>query len=119
LSVRRKLVNNTGGTVTQIRLRITAITTKNSAVIFPQQAVLRAINSSDISVTSADGQTTIPLKGITIESVPSTVDGGLNTTLTINLGQTGLANGESLNIDLKSGIVTNGQYKLDFRVEAK
>ena len=117
LFTRRKLTNNSGGTLTGLRIRITALTTKNSAVVFPQQALLRLINSSDITVTSGDGQTTIPLKGLTIDAIPTTVDGGLNSTLLVNLGANGLADGESLNIDLKSGIVTNGQYKLEFRVE--
>jgi hypothetical protein len=99
-------------------LRITGLTTRNSAVIFPQQAIIRLINSADISVTSGNGQTTIPLKGLTIDAIPTTVDGGFNTSLTLNLGGNGLANGDSLNIDLKSGIVTNGQYRLEFTVEA-
>jgi pimeloyl-ACP methyl ester carboxylesterase len=118
LSLRRKLTNNTGSTVTGLRLRITGLTTRNSAVIFPQQAIIRLINSADISVTSGNGQTTIPLKGLTIDAIPTTVDGGFNTSLTLNLGGNGLANGDSLNIDLKSGIVTNGQYRLEFTVEA-
>lgn len=117
LSVRRKLTNNTGSSITALKLRITGITTKNSAAIFPQQAVLRSINSADITVTSLDGLRTYPLKGLTIESVPTTVDAGLNSTLTFNLGA-GLANGESVNVDLKSGIVVNGLYRLEFRVEA-
>jgi hypothetical protein len=117
LSLRRKLTNNTGGTVTGLKIRITALTTKNSAVLFPQQALLRLINSSNLTVTSADGQTQIPLKGLTIDALPTTVDGGLNSSLFVDLGANGLANGESLNIDLKSGIVTNGQYKLEFRIE--
>jgi len=117
LSVRRKLTNNTGGTINTLRLRIIVVTTKNSAVSFPQQAVLRQINSSDVTVTSIDGQRTFPLKGLTIETIPTTIDGGLNSTLTFDLGTNGLANGQSVNIDLKSGIVTNGQYRLEFRVE--
>lgn len=79
---------------------------------------MRLINSSDITVTSIDGQRTFPLKGLTIENVPTTIDGGFNSSLTINLGPNGLANGDSLNVNLKSGIVTNGQYKLEFRAEA-
>jgi len=117
LSLRRKLTNNTGSTISGLKIRITALTTKNSAVLFPQQAVLRLINSTNLTVTSADGQTSIPLKGLTIDAVPTTVDGGLNSSLVVDLGANGLANGDSLNIDLKSGIVTNGQYKLEFRIE--
>jgi len=100
-----------------LKIRITALTTKNSAVLFPQQALLRLINSSNLTVTSADGQTQIPLKGLSIDAIPTTIDGGLNSSLVVDLGANGLANGESLNIDLKSGIVTNGQYKLEFRIE--
>lgn len=117
LSVRRKLTNNSGQTISQLKLRITTITTKNSPVIFPQQAQLRLFNSGDISVTSADGQTTIPLRGLTVETVPTASDGGFNSSLTLDLGGNGLASGQSLNIDLKAGIVTNGQYKLEFRIE--
>lgn len=114
ISVRRTLTNNTGQTVTSLKLRITGITTKNSAVIFPQQAFLRVLNSADITVTGSEGQG-IPLRGIVLEPVPTT-GGGLNSSLTLDLGS-GLGNGESLNINLKTGIVTNGQYKLEFRVE--
>jgi hypothetical protein len=116
LSVRRKLTNNTGGAINTLRVRITAVTTKNSVVNFPQQAVLRLINSSDITVTSIDGLRTFPLKGLSIESVPTATDAGLNNTLTFDLGA-GLASGQSVNVNLKSGIVSNGQYKLEFRIE--
>lgn len=118
ISIRRKLTNNTGLTVSKLRLRITAITTKNSGKIFTQQAVLRALDSSGVTVTSADGQTNIPLKGIKVEPYPTATGGGMNSSLIIDLGTNGLANGESVNIDLKAGIITNGQYRLEFVGEA-
>lgn len=118
LSVRRKLTNNSGQTISQLKLRITTLTTKNSSVFFPQQAQLRLFNSTDVSVTSGDGQTTIPLRGLAVETVPTAGDDGFSSSLTLDLGPSGLAAGQSLNINLKGGIVTNGQYRLEFRVEA-
>ena len=117
ISVRRRLFNNTGQTITQMRLRVTAITTKNSGVIFPTQALLKLLDTSDMTVMTANGVTEIELKGLTVDSVPNTVNGGLNSSYLIYLGSEGLAPGNAVNINLKAGIVTNGQYKLEFRFE--
>lgn len=114
LAIRRMVINNTANTLTEIRLRITALTTKNSAVIFPQQAFLRLLNSSDITV-DVEGYPA-EVKGLTIEPAPSS-SGGLNSSLILNLGKKGLQPGQSLNFNLKTGIVTNGQYKLEIRAE--
>jgi hypothetical protein len=100
-----------------MRLRVTAVTTKNSAVIFPTQAVLRLLNTSDMTVMTADGNWEIELNGITVDGVPTTVNGGLNSSYLINLGPNGLLPDETVNINMKAGIVTNGQYKLEFRFE--
>jgi hypothetical protein len=117
ISVRRRLFNNTGQTISQMRLRVTAITTKNSAVIFPTQALLKLLDTSDMTVMAADGVTEIELKGLTVNGVPNTVNGGLNSSYLVDLGPEGLAPGNAVNINLKAGIVTNGQYKLEFRFE--
>jgi hypothetical protein len=71
-----------------------------------------------MTVSTADGSGQISLEGLAVQGVPTTVNGGLNSSYLIDLGPNGLAQGGALNINLKAGIVTNGTYKLEFRFEA-
>ncbi len=129
LTIRRRVVNNTGGNVTQLRFRIIELTT------FPSpgggQADLRALSSADeVSVGPVNDATTctaagagappctIAVKGATMVQPPSQLNGGgINSTLTVTLGSP-LANGASLPVNFQLGIMTTGTYRFYIIVEA-
>ena len=129
MTIRRRVVNNTGGGVTQLRFRIIELTT------FPSpgggQADLRAINSLDeVSVGPVNDATTctaagagsapcnIAVKGTTLEQPPSQPNGGgFNSTLTVTLGSP-LANGASLPVNFQLGIMQTGTFRFYVIVEA-
>jgi hypothetical protein len=132
LTVRRRVVNNTGGSVTRLRFRIVDMTT------FPSPgggvADLRALTSvdevgvgpiNDATTCTAAGAgsppCTITVRGTTLETPPAQPNGGgLNSTLsagTITLG-TPLANGASLPVRFLLGIQTTGTFRFLIIVEA-
>ena len=132
LSVRRRVVNNTGAAVTRLRFRTVEITS------FPppngSTADVRVISSSAVTVTNInDGATcaatgtpstapcTITVQGTTLEQPPNQAGGGgLNSSLaatTITLA-TPLANGASVNIQLLLGVQQSGFFRYLIIVEA-
>ncbi len=133
MTVRRRVVNNTGGNVTRLRFRIIEMST------FPSPgggvADLRARTSVDEvgigpvndATTCANGGTpatppcTVTVRGTTLEQPPSQPNGGgINSSLsagTITLG-TPLANGASLNVQFLLGIQTTGTYRFYIIIEA-
>jgi methionine-rich copper-binding protein CopC len=134
LSVRRRVVNNTGANVTRLRFRIVELTT------FPSpgggQADLRARGSSNVVVSgvndmatcfAATGSNTTPcmvtVKGTTLEqppTQPANIGGGYNATLaegTITTG-TPLANGASTHVQFLLGVKTTGTFRFLIIVEA-
>ncbi|MGI9106906.1 MAG: carboxypeptidase regulatory-like domain-containing protein [Pyrinomonadaceae bacterium] len=82
LSFRRRVRNMTGAPVTALRFRIVSITTKGSPGAGENQADLRAVDSSDVEVTTSDGVVTV--LGTLVEQPPaqSANGGGLNSTFT-------------------------------------
>jgi len=87
LVIRRKLVNNTGVTLTSLRARIMDFTRLNSpGYDNPAQCDLRAISSagdSDVRLTSG---AIVPVKGTTLEEPPGQPNGGgYNSTYVIPL----------------------------------
>ena len=128
LSIRRHVVNQTGGNVTRLRFRIVEMTT------FPSpgggQADLRAITSSSVSVMAINDPNTcspaatpctLTVQGTTLEQPPSQPNGGgVNSTLsagTITLG-TPLANNASINLQFLLGIQQPGTFRFYIIVEA-
>jgi hypothetical protein len=128
LSIRRRIVNNTGGNVTRLRFRIVEVTT------FPSpgggQADVRAITSADVAgVTVNDPATCSPsaapcsvtVKGTTLEQPPTqTNGGGFNSTLavgSVTLG-TPLANGASVDVQFLLGVQTTGSFRFLIITEA-
>ncbi|MDT7780820.1 MAG: hypothetical protein QOC99_3332, partial [Acidobacteriota bacterium] len=133
LTIRRRVVNNTGASVTRLRFRIIEMTT------FPSpgggQADLRAITSVDEpgvgpvndATTCANGGTpatppcTVTVRGTTLEQPPTQPNGGgINSTLssgTVTLG-TPLANNASLNVRFVLGIQTTGTFRFYIIIEA-
>lgn len=118
LAIRRRYTNNTGNPVTTMRMRVIGITTIGSAPAYSPQAVLRALSSANITVTSADGQRQIAVKGITLEQPPIQINGGgLNSSFIINLDGS-LAAGDGVNVDVLLGIVANGRLVFNTQIES-
>jgi hypothetical protein len=131
LSLRKRVVNNTGAAITRLRFRIVDFTT------FPAPggiADLRARTSTLVVVSgindaatclASNGVATTPctvnVQGTTLEQPPSQgIGGGFNSTLsagTVTLG-TPLANGGSLNLQFLLGIQQTGKYRFFIIVEA-
>ncbi|HWS90884.1 MAG TPA: Ig-like domain-containing protein [Pyrinomonadaceae bacterium] len=133
MTIRRRVVNNTGSDVTRLRFRIIEFTTKQTV---PGVADLRALTGTSESsvgpvhdsVTCFDstGSATTPcnvnVSHTTLEQPPaqSTEGGGLNSTLsagTISLGNK-LLKGKSINLSFKLGVHTTGTFRFLIIVEA-
>ena len=122
LIIRRRFTNNTGQTVTRLRLRIMDMTTLNSAGAGPGQADIRALNSGDVILAA------LTIKGTTVELPPAQLfGGGMNSALNVTLPDVGLAplvagvcvTGQcSVDVQFKLGVVQNGAYRFFVNVEA-
>jgi hypothetical protein len=131
LSIRRRWVNNTGGSVTRLRFRVVDQTTfpapsgiadlrtRTSSLV-----VVAGINDAATCLASnrvATTPCTVNVQGSTLEQPPSQPNGGaFNGTYsagTVTLG-TPLANGASLNIQFLLGIQQTGSFKFFVTVEA-
>ena len=131
LDIRRRVVNNTGGSVTRLRYRIIDITTfpapSGFADLRPRTStavVVAGINDS--ATCAATGAPVTPpctatVQGTTLEQPPSQPNGGgFNSSLssgTVTLG-TPLANGASINIRFLLGIQQTGLFKAAVNIEA-
>lgn len=128
LSIRRRVVNQTGGNVTRIRFRIVEMTT------FPAPgggvADLRALTSTDTTQGGiADAGTcspsatpcTVTVRGTTLEQPSAQPNGGgINSTLAagvVTLG-TPLANGASIDVQFLLGVQTTGTFRFLIITEA-
>ena len=130
LSVRRRLVNNTGAPVTRLRFRVVDISV---AAVTGSVADVRAITSTSVVVSgitdaatctaSAAGPPpcTVTVLGTTLEQPPTqAIGGGHNSSLsagTITL-PTPLAPGASINLQFLLGVHKTGSFKFFFNVEA-
>ena len=132
VTVRRRVVNNTGGNVTKLRFRVVELTTAPPPVGI---ADVRGRNSvtqvgigpvNDAATCAATGSPatppcTVTVQGLTLEQPPNqTMGGGYNSTLavgTIAVG-TPLANGASVNIQILLGIQQLGNFRFLIIVEA-
>jgi predicted extracellular nuclease len=117
MSIRRTVTNNTGGPITYIAFRIVQITTYPPA---SDAADLRALDSSDITVTLSNG-TPVDVRGTFVEQPPNQpLGGGLNSSMAIgflNLGGE-VANGDSINVQFLLGIEKTGAFRFYINVEA-
>lgn len=121
LSIRRRVINNTGVTVTRVRFRIILITT------FPVPAGtadMRALTSTPVTVSNVnDANTcaatgtpstppcTVTIQGTTVETPPAQPNGGgFNTTLSVTLPQP-LAPGASVNLQWLLGLQQTGSFQ--------
>ena len=131
LSIRRRFVNNTGGNVTRLRVRVLDITTfpapSGIADLRPRTStlvVVAGINDAGTCLASNGVATTpcsVNVQATTLEQPPSQPNGGgFNTSMsagTVTLG-TPLANGASINLQFLLGIQQTGSFKFFFNVEA-
>ena len=123
LDLRYRLINNTGGNSTRLRIRIVDLTT------FPAPsgvADLRPRTSTGVVVTidgapCGTGTSNVTVQGSTLEQPPSQPNGGgFNSTMsagTVTLA-TPLANGAAVNLRVLLGIQQTGMFKFGIQVES-
>ncbi len=106
LLVRRRIHNTSGATITTLRLRITSMTTYGSAT--PSQAILMATSSSsEPSIAAA-----------TLDAPPSDPSGGgIGSSVTVELPPGGLADGDSINVNLLFKVVRGGSFSFGYNAE--
>jgi hypothetical protein len=130
LSIRRRLVNNTGANVTRLRFRVIDLTTfpapSGFADLRPRTSSLVVVAGiNDTATCAATGAPatppcTVSVQGTTLEQPPSQPNGsGFNGSLsagTVTLG-TPLANGASINLQFLMGLQQTGTFKFYLNVE--
>lgn len=117
ISTRTTYTNRAPLAITRFRLRIIRFTTVGSPTVYNPQAIARALNTADVTVTKSDGSS-VPVKGTIVEGPPAQPQaGGLNSSLIVNLSQP-INPGESINVDLKLGFVQSGRSVFNTVVEA-
>jgi hypothetical protein len=131
LELRKRIVNNTGASVTRLRFRIMDFSTfpvpSGFADLRARTSTLVVVSGINDAVTclASNGVATTPctinMEGTTLETPPSQLNGGgFNSTLsagTVTLG-TPLANGASVNVRFLLGIQQTGTFKFFINVEA-
>jgi hypothetical protein len=120
LSIRRKITNNTGASVTRLRFRVIDVTTLGSPGDAPGQADLRVLSSTTISNVMINGQPTT-IEGLTLEQPPNQPrGGGVNSSLRlpgVTFG-TPLGNGQSVNVQFLLGVQRDGAFRFIVNIEA-
>jgi hypothetical protein len=127
MTIRRRVVNNTGGDVTRLRFRIVELTTYPSP---SGTADLRALTGSDEASVGPVGDAvtcggsapcTVAVQRTTLEAPPTqAAGGGVNSTLaagTITLANP-LTSGSSLNVNFKLGVQQTGTFRFLIIIEA-
>ena len=120
LTIRRKFTNKTGQPVTTLRFRIVDLTTTNT----PNpgggaQADLRALSSSDVTIT-INGTPTL-IKGTTVEqpgSLTQPQGGALNSSMLVALPGGALAPNAAVNVQFVLGVNGSGSFRFLVNVEA-
>lgn len=118
LLLRRKFTNTTGQKINRLRFRVVDLSTKGNEQA--NQSDLRAISSSDVSVTDTNNQS-IFLRGLTLgQAFDQPEGGGINSTLSVPsiTLSTPLAPGASINVEFRLGVMTNGGFRFFVNVEA-
>jgi hypothetical protein len=118
LLLRRKFTNTTGQRINRLRFRVVDLSTKGNEQ--PNQADLRAITSSDISVTDSNNQSVF-IRGLTLgQAFDQPEGGGINSTLSVPSVtlSTPLAPNASVNVEFRLGVMTNGGFRFFVNVEA-
>jgi hypothetical protein len=121
LSIRRRVTNNTGSSITRLRFRIIDITTLGSPGDAAPQADVRAISSTVITAT-VNG-TPMTIQGTTLETPTNLAQpngGGMNSSLNVDTIATGtpLATGQSVNVQFMLGVKRLGNFRFFINIEA-
>jgi hypothetical protein len=129
LSIRRRFVNNTGGSVTRLRFRVIDLSTfpapSGIADLRPRTSVAVVVagiaDAATCAAASLSPPCTITVEGTTLEQPPSQPNGGgFNSSLsvgTITLA-TPLAAGASVSVQFLTGVEQTGAFKIYLNIEA-
>ena len=129
MTIRRRVVNQTGGTVTRLRFRVIDMTTHPSGPLADlrlrssSDQVIAGINDPNTCASTGTPTTpscTVTVKGLTLEqppNVPAANGGGLNTTVTLPLPG-GLPDGQSINVNFLLGVQKTGPFRFYLVIEA-
>ena len=128
MTIRRRVVNNTGQPVTKLRFRIVNMTTSPSGIL----ADLRALSIADTpgivvndpttcTAAALSAPCTITVRGTTLETPPAQPHGGgMNSSLSVGAITlaTPLASGASADVQFLLGVQQAGTYRFFINVEA-
>ncbi|MEO8359842.1 MAG: hypothetical protein ABI672_07425 [Vicinamibacteria bacterium] len=116
---RWKVTNNTGGSISQLRIRVANVTTLNSPGYVPAgtQADFRLIGSSDVAIAVPGAVTALG----TTQQAPTgpPFDGGYNATASVTLPGGTLANGSAVYVNVAMRYQQAGSYVYFVSGEAK
>ncbi|HEX2087462.1 MAG TPA: hypothetical protein VHF89_17395 [Solirubrobacteraceae bacterium] len=118
LTIRRRIVNRTGSGVTELRFRITQLTTYGTAT--SSQALLRAIDTNTATVAGE------PALGTKVEEPPNQLPegGGINSSMFVNLAEDPglpggvLPNGGDVVVTFRFAVDRGGSYQFSYNHEA-
>lgn len=130
LSIRRRVVNNTGASVTKLRFRVVDISTLPVSGSIADLRVLSSVAVTGVTIndsttcastgTPSTAPCTVTIQGTTLEQPPGqTIGGGFSSSVaagTISLS-TPLAAGASVNVQFLLGVQQNGSFKFLFIME--
>jgi hypothetical protein len=116
LSIRRSFTNNTPFTFDYLAFRVIDMTTLNSPNTLPGQAQLRLVTSGDAETFTNSLGRTVVIRGSILEFDDGTEPdqqngGGLNTTVAVNLGQTLILPGETVDVQFLLNVVQSGTFR--------
>lgn len=118
LEFRRRITNNTGASISALRLRVNDLSTLNSpGYLTPSQADLRPGTGPDVAITATSIGVSA-LEGLTLLTPPvQAIGGGVNSILL--LPSAPIANGASIDINIRLNISRVGSYRFFMTVEAQ
>ena len=128
LRFRRRITNNTGQTVTRMRIRVIDITTLQSPLFpAPGKATACAAPCADLRVLSSSDEAAVattsgpqPTSGTTLElAAYQTIGGGYNSSLNVNqvTNITPVPNGGTINVNILLGVQEKGNARFFVTVE--
>jgi hypothetical protein len=126
LTIRNRVVNNTGGPITRLRFRVVSLTTFPAPSGIADLRLRTSIDTLNVSVNDpatcgGPAPCLVTVKGLTLETPPAqSASAATNSTVTagfITLG-TPLANGASANIQFLLGVQQAGSFRFFLNVEA-
>src|SRR5262249_49600347 len=129
LSIRRRIQNTTGATVTQLRFRVVEMTTFPSPgggiaelrLLTSSPATISPINDAATCLSTGTPSTapcTVTAQATVIEEPPAqAAGGGYNSTVMVAIPG-GLANNASIDVNFTLGVMQTGTFRFRIIVEA-